>query len=104
MGECLGEVGFDKGVGGGAPCGGQDDGDWVENYEAVVRLLAREDSVVLTGVGEGGKHRKASEELHGDGLVVDAKRCDVDLLGDGLHGGVVGGQWAQVGGWGGALV
>ena len=58
----------------------------------------------MTGVGEGGKRRRASEELHGDGLVVDAKRCDVDLLGGGLHGGVVGGQWAQVGGWVGALV
>ena len=104
MVECLGEVGFDKGAGGGAPYGGQDDVNWVENYEAVVRLLAREDSVVLTRVGEGGKRRRASEELHGVGLVVDAKRCDVDLLGGGLHGGVVDGQWAEVGEWVGALV
>ena len=76
----------------------------MEDDGAVAQLLAQEDSVVLTRVGEGAKRRRASEELHDDGLVVDAKRCDVDLLGGGLHGGVVGGQWAQVGGWGGALV
>ena len=77
---------------------------WVEDDGAVAQRQAREDSVVLTRVGEGGKRRRASEELHGDGLVVDAKRCDVDLLGGGLHGGVVDGQRAEVGGWGGALV